>query len=69
MTHERGDKMNYRDMTFCQYWQECQFGQKSTCQRILSRSEEKRANTIGVPVAYFAHKPKCFLERAKDEKA
>ena len=55
--------MEYRDMTFCPYYQECdnqQWNKNLLCVRALTPQVKERAKKSGLPICRFEGHPKCF---------
>lgn len=55
----------YRDMTFCGFWRECGAIKETFCQRPLTEAVETNAKRVGLPIAQFSDKPKCFKAKER----
>lgn len=53
----------YKDMTFCDYHKDCQFGKD--CFRKLTEKIIHDANAYHLPIARYNDKPDCFKELEK----
>ena len=56
----------YKDMTFCGFYKECEKG--LFCDRRLSPTVKLKAHQLGLPIAEYKDKPKCFEERISKRK-
>jgi len=50
----------YRDMTFCPFYAECDFG--TACRRALTAEVIRRAANAGLDIAQFTEMPECYQE-------
>lgn len=48
----------YRDQSYCADQDQCE-QQAGTCAFVLSDSEARRAETLGLPIAWMTHKNEC----------
>lgn len=58
--------LNYRDKTFCPFWETCNHG--DNCSRKANKQLVQRAKNFGLPLCLFMDKPNCYTEKFKSVK-
>ena len=53
--------MCYKDMTFCDFYKECQKG--DSCKSALTEGVQQAAEKAFLPIAHFRSYPECFRTR------
>lgn len=49
----------HKDRTYCPYWETCYGGEK--CYFAATEEVKKEAEKTGIPIAYYAEIPSCYI--------